>query len=42
MLLVTSPKLAAVMLLVIPLVVAPLVLFGRREKRLSRAAQDRG
>jgi ATP-binding cassette subfamily B protein len=41
MLLVTSPKLAAVMLLVIPLVVAPLVLFGRREKRLSRAAQDR-
>ncbi len=41
MLLVTSPKLAAVMLLVIPLVVAPLVLFGRRERRLSRAAQDR-
>ena len=41
MLLVTSPKLAAFMLLVIPLVVAPLVLFGRRERRLSRAAQDR-
>jgi ATP-binding cassette subfamily B protein len=41
MLLVTSPKLAAVMLLVIPLVMAPLVLFGRRERRLSRAAQDR-
>jgi ATP-binding cassette subfamily B protein len=41
MLLVTSPKLAAIMLLVIPLVMAPLVLFGRRERRLSRAAQDR-
>ena len=41
MLLVTAPKLAAIMLLVIPLVMAPLVLFGRREKRLSRAAQDR-
>jgi ATP-binding cassette subfamily B protein len=41
MLLVTAPKLAGIMLLVIPLVIAPLVLFGRREKRLSRAAQDR-
>jgi ATP-binding cassette subfamily B protein len=41
MLLVTSPKLAGIMILVIPLVVAPLVLFGRRERRLSRAAQDR-
>jgi ATP-binding cassette subfamily B protein len=41
MLLVTSPKLAGIMVLVIPLVVAPLVLFGRRERRLSRAAQDR-
>jgi ATP-binding cassette subfamily B protein len=41
MLLVTAPKLAGIMVLVIPLVVAPLVLFGRRERRLSRAAQDR-
>ncbi|WP_419729920.1 ABC transporter transmembrane domain-containing protein [Lichenicola sp.] len=41
MLLVTSPKLAGVVLLVVPLVLLPLVVFGRREKRLSRAAQDR-
>jgi ATP-binding cassette, subfamily B, bacterial len=41
MVLVTSPKLAAIVLLVVPIVVAPLVLFGRREKRLSRAAQER-
>lgn len=41
MLLVTSPKLAGIVLLVVPLVVVPLVLFGRRERRLSRAAQDR-
>jgi ATP-binding cassette, subfamily B, bacterial len=41
MLLVTSAKLAAIVGLVVPLVVVPLVLFGRRERRLSRAAQDR-
>ncbi len=41
MLLVTSAKLAGLVLLVVPLVVVPLVLFGRRERRLSRAAQDR-
>ena len=41
MLLVTSPKLAGIVLLIVPLVVVPLVLFGRRERRLSRAAQDR-
>ena len=41
MLLVTSPKLAGIVALVVPLVVVPLMLFGRREKRLSRAAQDR-
>ena len=41
MLLVTSPKLTALVLLVVPVVVLPLVLFGRRERRLSRAAQDR-
>ncbi|WP_431268279.1 ABC transporter transmembrane domain-containing protein [Dankookia sp. P2] len=34
MLLVTSPKLAGIVALVVPFVVAPLVLFGRREKRL--------
>ena len=41
MLVITSPKLAAIIILVIPLVLAPVILFGRREKRLSRAAQDR-
>ena len=41
MLLVTSPKLAGLVLLVVPLVLVPLTLFGRRERRLSRAAQDR-
>ncbi len=41
MLLVTSPKLTALIVLVVPLVVIPAVLFGRRERRLSRAAQDR-
>jgi ATP-binding cassette subfamily B protein len=37
----TSPKLAGVVLVVVPLVIVPLILFGRREKRLSREAQDR-
>jgi len=41
MLLVTSPKLAGIVLLVTPLVLLPLILFGRRERHLSRAAQDR-
>ena len=41
MLVATSPKLAGVVLVVVPLVVGPLVLFGRRERRLSRAAQER-
>ena len=41
MLIVTSPKLAAVVVGVVPVVVVPLIVFGRREKRLSRAQQDR-
>ena len=41
MLVVTSPKLAAIVVVVVPFVVVPAILFGRREKRLSRAAQDR-
>jgi ATP-binding cassette subfamily B protein len=41
MLVVTSVKLAAVVIGVVPLVIVPVILFGRREKRLSRAAQDR-
>lgn len=41
MLMVTSVKLAAIIAVVLPLVVGPLILFGRREKRLSRASQER-
>jgi ATP-binding cassette subfamily B protein len=41
MMVATSPKLAGIVLLVLPVVVAPLVLFGRRERRLSRTAQER-
>ncbi|GGF46172.1 ABC transporter [Aliidongia dinghuensis] len=41
MLVASSPKLAAVVLVLVPCVLVPIVLFGRREKRLSRAAQDR-
>jgi len=41
MLVVTSPKLAMLVVAVVPLVVLPLVLFGRRERSLSRSAQDR-
>lgn len=37
----TSLKLAGIVALVLPLVIAPLVLFGRRERRLSRTAQER-
>ena len=41
MLVVTSAKLALLIVAVIPLVVLPLVVFGRRERKLSRSAQDR-
>ena len=41
MMAVTSPKLTALVILVIPIVVLPVVLFGRRVRRLSRASQDR-
>ena len=41
MLVVTSPKLAGVVVVVVPFVVLPLVVFGRRERRLARSAQDR-
>jgi len=41
LLIVTSPKLAAVVVGIVPVVVVPLIIFGRREKKLSRAAQDR-
>ncbi|WP_432761272.1 ABC transporter transmembrane domain-containing protein [Roseomonas alba] len=41
MLVLTSAKLAGLMAVVVPLVVLPMVAFGRRERRLSRAAQER-
>ena len=41
MLLITSAKLTGVVLLVVPFVVVPLVLFGRRERKMARVAQDR-
>ncbi len=41
MLAVTSPKLTALVMLGVPLVVAPILIFGRRVRRLSRASQDR-
>ncbi len=40
MMVVTSPKLSGFVLLAIPLIVIPLVAFGRRVRKLSRGAQD--
>ena len=40
MMVVTSPELAGLSLLAIPLVVLPLVVYGRRVRALSRLAQD--
>jgi ATP-binding cassette subfamily B protein len=41
MLLLSSVKLTLLVLLGIPLVVAPIILFGRRVRKLARASQDR-
>ena len=41
MLLVTSPKLTALVVLGVPLVIAPILLYGRRVRNLSRASQAR-
>ena len=41
MLFVTSPKLTALVLLGVPLVIAPILLYGRRVRNLSRASQAR-
>ena len=41
LLVVTNPKLTGLVLLVVPLVVVPIVVFGRMVRRLSRQAQDR-
>ena len=40
MMVVTSPRLSGFVLLAIPLIVMPLVAFGRKVRRLSRNAQD--
>lgn len=41
MLSVTSPRLTGVILILIPLVLIPLLFYGRRVRKLSRATQDR-
>lgn len=41
MLAVTSPKLTLMVVLGVPLTVAPILIFGRRVRKLSRASQDR-
>ena len=41
MLAVTSPKLTALVVLAVPLVIAPIIVIGRRVRRLSRESQDR-
>src|SRR5215469_10922039 len=41
MLVVTNPKLALWVLAVVPVVVAPIIIFGRKVRRLSREAQAR-
>ncbi len=38
---VTSPKLTAILVVLIPLVIVPLIVLGRRVRRLSRTSQDR-
>ena len=38
---ITSPKLTALVFLVVPVVILPIVVFGRRVRRLSRLSQDR-
>ena len=40
MLVVTSAKLTGLVLVVVPLVVVPILFFGRRVRRLSRLSQD--
>lgn len=41
MMIFTNPKLAAVSLLLVPIVVVPVLIIGRRVRRLSRESQDR-
>src|SRR6218665_931603 len=37
----TNPKLSAIVIVALPLVVAPILIFGRRVRELSRQSQDR-
>ncbi len=41
LLVVTSPRLTGLVILVVPMVIVPIILFGRRVRRLSRDSQDR-
>ncbi len=41
MMVVTSPKLTGLVALVVPLVLVPVLVYGRRVRRFSRASQDR-
>lgn len=41
MLVITSPRLAGMILLLLPLVIIPVIVIGRRVRKLSRASQDR-
>jgi ATP-binding cassette subfamily B protein len=41
LLVISSPKLTGLVFLLLPLVIAPIVLFGRKVRKLSRASQDR-
>ena len=41
MLAVTSPKLTGLVALVVPVVIVPILVYGRQVRRLSRASQDR-
>ncbi|MGQ7814794.1 ABC transporter ATP-binding protein [Pseudomonas sp. A46] len=41
LLFITNPKLTGIVLLALPLVLAPILVFGRRVRRLSRQSQDR-
>jgi ATP-binding cassette subfamily B protein len=41
MLVLTSAKLAGLIALILPVVMLPLIFFGRRERKLSKAAQER-
>ncbi|MBD9484206.1 ATP-binding cassette domain-containing protein [Pseudomonas sp. PDM14] len=41
LLFITNPKLSAIVIVALPLVVAPILIFGRRVRALSRQSQDR-